>query len=138
MSGRGYGPRAYLARFDDSDINLDCIGLRNALPVRALVKTESKINAVEVVGFCRQMTARPNQTPANAAHAWLSSGAGRWPTASSFRPRIVTGEAQRLEPFPIRRTRAVLQISLLPHVLFGKPVSTHRVKLEGMLFRDML
>ena len=31
----------------------------------------------------------------------------------------------------------MLQIYLL-HVLFGKPVSTHRVKPEGMLFGDML
>jgi hypothetical protein len=44
----------------------------------------------------------------------------------------------RLEHFPIQWNREVLQISLLSHVLFGKPVSTHRVKPEGMLFRDML
>jgi hypothetical protein len=30
------------------------------------------------------------------------------------------------------------QIFFLSHVLFGKPVSAHRVKPEGMLFRDML
>src|ERR1700733_1157227 len=34
--------------------------------------------------------------------------------------------------------RPTLSIYLLSHVLFGKPVSTHRVKPEGMLFRDML
>jgi hypothetical protein len=32
----------------------------------------------------------------------------------------------------------MLPIHELSHVLFGKPVSTHRVKPEGMLFRDML
>jgi hypothetical protein len=31
----------------------------------------------------------------------------------------------------------MLQIFLVSQVLFGKPVSTHRVKPEGMLFRDM-
>jgi hypothetical protein len=34
--------------------------------------------------------------------------------------------------------RDVLLIHLLSHVLYGKPVSTHRVKPEGMLFRDTL
>jgi hypothetical protein len=34
--------------------------------------------------------------------------------------------------------REMLQIYLLSHVLFGKPVPTHRIKSEGMLFRDML
>jgi hypothetical protein len=43
-----------------------------------------------------------------------------------------------LEQLPIKWDRKVLKISLLSHVLFGKPVSTHRVKPEGMLFREML
>jgi hypothetical protein len=43
-----------------------------------------------------------------------------------------------LEHFPIKWNRETLQVSLLSHVLFGKPDSTHRVKPEGMLFRDML
>jgi hypothetical protein len=34
--------------------------------------------------------------------------------------------------------RPTLSIYLLSHVPFGKPVSTRRVKPEGMLFRDML
>jgi hypothetical protein len=42
-----------------------------------------------------------------------------------------------LEHFPIQWNREVLWISLLSHVL-RKTVSTHRVKLEGMLFRDRL
>jgi hypothetical protein len=43
-----------------------------------------------------------------------------------------------LEHIPIKWNRHVLQIYLFSHVLFGKPASTHRVKPEGMLFRDML
>jgi hypothetical protein len=39
-----------------------------------------------------------------------------------------------LEHIPIKLHRDVLQIRLLSHVFFEKPVSTHRVKPEGMLF----
>jgi hypothetical protein len=42
-----------------------------------------------------------------------------------------------LEHMPIKLNRHVLQICLLSHVLSGKPASTHRVKPEGMLFRDI-
>ena len=54
MSGRGYGPRASLARSDDSDINLDCIGLRDALPVRKRrnsAKRSPKINVVKAAAL---------------------------------------------------------------------------------------
>jgi hypothetical protein len=47
-------------------------------------------------------------------------------------------ESWELEHFPVKWNREELSISLLSHVLFGKPDPTHRVKPEGMLLRGML
>ena len=80
MSGRGYGPRASLARSDDSDINLDCIGLRDALPVRERRNSAKRSQKLTLrkLSHCRHQTG-PNQAPATAVVAGLNSRAGPSP-----------------------------------------------------------
>ena len=80
MSGRGYGPRASLARSDDSDINLDCIGLRDALPVRERRNSTKRSQKLTLrkAPHCRHQTG-PNQASATAVVAGLNSRAGPSP-----------------------------------------------------------